>query len=465
MGKFIRTFSALCAAVLTALSAVAAQQRTPNPVKYVFLFIGDGMSIPQRMMTEEFLRLNNREGLLINALPNNAITYTRSANSFITDSAASGTAIACGTKTDNGKIGVNPKGEKLESVAYAAKKAGKKVGIITSVTINHATPAAFYAHNDSRGNYYEIALDMLSSGFDFFGGGGVSKNDDKKSKSYKGDIYTLAQNDGWRVFRNGTLEQLATLKNGDEKLMFFAADKAMPYAIDDDSGVRIAEITKKAIEVLDNPKGFFMMVEGGKIDWMCHANDAATVLREVVDFDKAVRVAYEFAKKHPSETLFVVTGDHETGGLTLGFAGTGYNSYINLLDNQKCSRERFAEMLSDARKQNEKLSLDDIKPLITKWLGLKFEGDPKADRLVVNAAELESLQRSFADTLAKSPKAADKFGRAATMVLDNKSAVAWTSGAHTALPVSTTSFGSQSEIFNGTIDNTDISKLLKEAVK
>lgn len=306
---------------------------------------------------------------------------------------------------------------------------------------------------------------MLSSGFDFFGGGGVSKNDDKKSKSYKGDIYTLAQNDGWRVFRNGTLEQLATLKNGDEKLMFFAADKAMPYAIDDDSGVRIAEITKKAIEVLDNPKGFFMMVEGGKIDWMCHANDAATVLREVVDFDKAVRVAYKFAKKHPSETLIVVTGDHETGGLTLGFAGTGYNSYINLLDNQKCSRERFAEMLSDARKQNEKLSLDDIKPLITKWLGLKFEGDPKADRLVVNAAELESLQRSFADTLAKSPKAADKFGRAATMVLDNKSAVAWTSGAHTALPVSTTSFGSQSEIFNGTIDNTDISKLLKEAVK
>ena len=178
-----------------------------------------------------------------------------------------------------------------------------------------------------------------------------------------------------------------------------------------------------------------------------------------------MRVAYEFAKKHPSETLIVVTGDHETGGLTLGFAGTGYNSYINLLDNQKCSRERFAEMLSDARKQNEKLSLDDIKPLITKWLGLKFEGDPKADRLVVNAAELESLQRSFADTLAKSPKAADKFGRDATMVLDNKSAVAWTSGAHTALPVSTTSFGSQSEIFNGTIDNTDISKLLKEAVK
>lgn len=103
MGKFIRTFSALCAAVLTALSAVAAQQRTPNPVKYVFLFIGDGMSIPQRMMTEEFLRLNNREGLLINALPNNAITYTRSANSFITDSAASARRLRAERKQTTGK--------------------------------------------------------------------------------------------------------------------------------------------------------------------------------------------------------------------------------------------------------------------------------------------------------------------------------------------------------------------------
>ena len=464
MAKSFRTFAIFCAAMFAAISAAAAVQNLDR-VKYVFLFIGDGMSIPQRMMTDEFLRLGGGDGLLINKLPNNAITYTRSANSFITDSAASGTAIACGTKTDNGKIGVDPKSNKLESIAYVAKKGGKKVGIITSVTINHATPASFYAHNDSRGNYYEIALDMISSGFDFFGGGGVNKNDDKKSKSYRGDIYSLAQKDGWNVFRKGTPEQLATLKNGDGKIMFFAADAALPYAIDDNSGVRIADITKKAIEVLDNPNGFFMMVEGGKIDWMCHANDAATVLREVVDFDKAVAVAYEFAKKHPAETLVVVTGDHETGGLTLGFAGTGYNSYINLLDNQKCSREKFAETIEKMRKQNEKLSLDDIKPLITEKLGLKFSGDAKKDRLVLTADELKTLENSFAETVAKSGKNAGKFGRIATNILDNKSAVAWTSGAHTALPVSTTSFGSQSEKINGTIDNTDIAKMLKQAVR
>ena len=108
------------------------------------------MSIPQRMMTDEFLHMNNMDGLAINKLPNNAITYTRAANSFITDSAASGTAIACGEKANNGALGINAEGKKLQSIAEVAKASGKKVGIITSVTINHATPAAFYAHNDNR---------------------------------------------------------------------------------------------------------------------------------------------------------------------------------------------------------------------------------------------------------------------------------------------------------------------------
>ena len=152
--KFVlQKIFAFCAAVLIASAAFAASTKELKPVKYVFLFIGDGMSIPQRMMTEEYLRLCGEGGLKINAFPNNAVTYTRSNDSFITDSAASGTAIACGTKTDNGKIGVDTKGNKLESIASVAKKSGKKVGLITSVTINHATPAAFYAHNSSRGNY------------------------------------------------------------------------------------------------------------------------------------------------------------------------------------------------------------------------------------------------------------------------------------------------------------------------
>lgn len=139
-------------------------------VKYVFLFIGDGMSIPQRMTAEEFSRINTGKGLAMNSMPHQALTITRSKNSFITDSAASGTAIACGVKTKNGAIGVGADGSRLQSIAEVARDSGRKVGILTSVTLNHATPASFYGHNPSRGNYYELGLDMIASGFDFFGG-------------------------------------------------------------------------------------------------------------------------------------------------------------------------------------------------------------------------------------------------------------------------------------------------------
>lgn len=455
---------ALCASISIACSAFAAGQKELKPVKYVFLFIGDGMSIPQRMMTEEYLRLNGEEGLAINAFPNNAITYTRSNDSFITDSAASGTAIACGTKTDNGKIGIDTKGNKLESIAYAAKKSGKKVGIITSVTINHATPAAFYAHNASRGNYYEIALDMLRSNFDFFGGGGVQDANDKKSKLYKGDVYELAKVAGYKVVLNDS-EEFEEIDEDSGKTMAFASKGALPYAIDDNGGLRIKDFLEKAIELMeDHPKGFFIMVEGGKIDWMCHANDAATVLKEVVDLDKCVRKACEFAEKHPEDTLIVVTGDHETGGLTLGFAGTGYKSYINLLSHQKNSREQIEKTIKDMKTKKPELSFDDFKPYITQTLGLKFEGD-KSDRLVLTRDEENALRKAFEKASSRKGFKADGFAIALTHCLDNKAALGWTSTAHTALPVSTTATGAQSEAFNGTIDNTDIAKMLKQAVK
>lgn len=452
-------FIAVCAAV----AGVCKNQDSIKPVKYVFLFIGDGMSIPQRMMADEFQRLSGKGGLSINSMPDSAFTYTRSNNSFITDSAASGTAIACGAKTDNGKIGVSPENKKLESIAKVAKQSGKSVGIITSVTINHATPAAFYAHNSSRGNYYEIALDMLESNFDFFGGGGVEASNDKKSKSYKGDIYELAKESGYKVILRDT-SAFNALKNGDKKVMAFGEKGALEYAIDSKSGLRIKDFLAKAIELLEsNPQGFFIMTEGGKIDWMCHANDAATVIKETIDFDKAVDVALAFAKKHPSETLIVVTGDHETGGLTLGFAGTGYSSHINLLANQKYSRDKLEQKFRSLKKKNPDLDFEGAKDFISENLGLKFDDNAK-DILSLKKSELEELQNSFEKNVVKKDKIGN-FILALTKCLDNKSAIAWTSGAHTALPVCTSAYGVQSFLFSGTIDNTDISKILKETVK
>ena len=433
-----------------------------KPVKYVFLFIGDGMSIPQRMMTEQFLKLSGKEGLTINAMKNQAITYTNSASSFITDSAASGTAIACGQKTLNGAIGVNPNGENIESIAYVAQKAGKKVGILTSVTINHATPASFYGHNRSRSKYYELGLDMIASNFDYFAGGGVAKNDDKTSKVYKGNVYDLAKKAGYKVYVEIDDDDFNALNAKTGKIMAFGEKEDLPLAIDaDKDDLRLADFVRKGIEVLDNPKGFFMMAEGGKIDWVCHANDAATVIKEVIDFDNAVKVAVEFAKKHPRETLIVVTGDHETGGLTLGFAGTGYTSFIQRLDLQKCSVGKFAGKLRSFKKElkrnGKKATFDDIKPLLEEYFSLKFTGNKK-DPMLVSAEEEKKLRETY-------NKSSKDFGRALAHVFDNKAGVAWTSGAHTALPVNTTAMGKGAENFNGAIDNTDIAKLLKQAVK
>ena len=454
MKKALFSFAVLVLATVCAIAEV-------KPVKYVFLFIGDGMSIPQRMMTEQFLKVSNQKGLAINSFKNQAITYTNSASAFITDSAASGTAIACGEKTNNGAIGVDAKGNNIESIAYVAQKSGKKVGIITSVTINHATPSAFYGHNRSRSNYYNLGLDMIASNFDYFAGGGVSKSDDKKNKAYKGNIYDLAKQAGYKVYVNITNDEFNSLNAKSSKIMAFGTEADLPYAIDAKEGeLRLADFVRKGIEVLDNPKGFFMMAEGGKIDWMCHANDATTVIKEVIDFDKAVKVAVEFAKKHPQETLIVVTGDHETGGLTLGFAGTGYTSFIERLNYQKGSLDSFNKALvkhrKELRKAGKENTFENIKPVLEEFFSLKFSGDPK-DPMRVSKEEEKKLEEAYQNKKA--------FGRAILHVFDNKAGVAWTSGAHTALPVNTTAAGKGAENFSGAIDNTDIAKILKQAVR
>jgi len=439
-----------------------------KPVKYVFLFIGDGMSIPQRMMADEFLRKTGQPPLLINQLANQAITSTRAANSFITDSAASGTAIACGEKTNNGYIGVAPDGRKLQSVAEVARDNGRKVGIVTSVTLNHATPASFYGHDQSRGNYYILGLNLVNSNFDYFGGGGVQDFNKESAPGYKGDIYALAQKAGYQVSLNGA--DFAKLKPGCGKVISTGATADLPYAIDAAPGqLMLADFTKQAIELLDNDQGFFLMVEGGKIDWMCHANDAGTTLYEVIDFDKAVKVAADFAKLHPEDTLIVVTGDHETGGLTLGFAGTGYSSYIERLQNQKISRDVFNDRLNKLAKQTSPLTFDAVKPLIAENFGLRFTVDKDKDKdgMALTEAELASLQQAFDRQFPEGKVANPKNPALVNEVIsifNHKAGLAWTSGAHTALPVVTTAAGAGADTFGGMIDNTDIAKRLKPLV-
>ena len=192
----------------------------------------------------------------------------------------------------------------LVSVAEMAKEAGMKVGVVTSVSLDHATPAACYAHQPSRNNFYEIAIEATQSNFDYFGGGGFlqprGKNNDQR------DIFEIFAENGYTVVRNREDFEKLTPQSG--KVVAINAvldeDQTMPYEIDrEENDLSLADFTRKGIELLDNPEGFFMLVEGGKIDWAAHANDAATVIRDVLAFGEAIEEAIKFYQQHPEETL------------------------------------------------------------------------------------------------------------------------------------------------------------------
>ena len=252
-----------------------------------------------------------------------------------------------------------------------------------------------------------------------------------------------------------------------------ADSDAMAYELDRTEDMwSLADYVEKGIEVLDNEKGFFMMCEGGKIDWACHANDAASSINDTMALADAVQVAIDFAAKHPEETLIIVTGDHETGGLTIGFAGTDYDTYLTLLQSQKISFQKFDDEYTAAYKDNGTTfeeALADIEALF----GLKAEGE-EGDKLVLTAYELEQLRMAFEKSINGTETGVDAqaeylmYGTydplsvTLTHILNNKSGISFTSYSHTGLPVAVLAEGVNAEVFNGYYDNTDIFNKLAE---
>lgn len=425
----------------------------------IILFIGDGMSVPQRMVAEEFSRAIGGEALAMNTLPNHAMTRTYSATSLVTDSAAAATAIACGQKTFNGALGVDKNSNPIASSMEIAREAGKKTGLVTSVTINHATPAGFYAHRTHRSMIYEIGLDLISSSFDLFLGGGLNKANEKTSSSeYRGNLYHLAQNAGYIVKEGRAgFDELVDVEPEKSKIWWRGCEEALPYAIDSKSSdiPRLPELTRFALDFLEKKSaadgdGFFLMVEGGRIDWAGHANEAATNLRDLLELDEAVKVALDFQSRNP-DTLIIVTGDHETGGMSMGFAATGYAFYMERLASQTCSTEAFEKRFKELKK-HEGVSFEDAAKLLEECYGFKFSGDEASDPMVLNSQDIESLKHHYAEG-----GLADKARR----IMQTKAGVGWTSSSHTGLPALTTSIGPGSEKFTGLLDNTDIAKIIK----
>ena len=457
----MKRLTTLLTLVLLAI-ALHAQQ-----AKYVFYFIGDGMGLNQVNTTEMYrAALQDRIGtepLQFASFPVAGYATSYSASNPITDSAAAGTALATGTKTYNGAIGVNAEKNDVTSVAVKAKADGKKVGIATSVGIDHATPAAFYAHAEDRNSYYDIALDLTESQFDFFAGGGFNC---ETKKGAAAQLYPALEKAGYTVAR-GTAQYQAKAKDADKMILMQqegADPTCVPYAIDRKEGdLTLAQITESAIDFLtrDNKKGFFLMVEGGKIDWACHSNDPATMVNEVIDLDNAIKVAYEFYKKHPKETLIVVTADHETGGLGLG--NGNYRLGLKSLSLQKQSVDALSHAITDLRK-NGHVTWQDMKQLLSARMGFWSQLPLKwsQERLLRDEYENAFVKHkvTFEESLySKTESMAD----AAREVMSEMAQLGWTSGSHTAEYVPVFAVGAGSKLFAGKMDNTDIPKRIAKA--
>ena len=371
-------------------------------------------------------------------------------------------------KTYNGAIGVDANKERVMSVAERAKRAGKKVGVTTSVSIDHATPAAFYGHQPDRSMYYEIALQLPEAGFDFYAGSGFLKPARTFDKKDAPSIYPIFEQAGYTIARG--LDEYKAKADGAGKMVLMqkegANSSSLPYAIDRREGdLTLAQITESAIDFLsrDKKKGYFLMVEGGKIDWACHSNDPATMVKEVIDMDNAVRVAYEFYKKHPKETLIVITADHETGGLALG--NSNYTLNLKSLDCQKQSVDLLSRALTDLRKsKGNKATWEDVKALLIERMGFWGELTPTWEQEKMLRDEFESSfvrnKVVFEESLYSKT---EPLAAVAKKVLSQMSKLGWTTGSHSAEYVPVFAVGAGSKLFMGKMDNTDIPKRIAKA--
>lgn len=466
----------------------ASETVTAAP-KYVFLFIGDGMTYPQFQTASAYLSINadkdtiltTNEMLNFMKFPVAGSATTYDSTSFCPDSASTATSIASGHKTYSGVLNMNEaKNKTYTTIAETLKnEMGYKIGIISTVNLNHATPAAFYAHQASRNNYYEIGLELIDSGFDYFAGGALLKPTGNSSDKPQTNLYELAAAAGYTVVKTQAEAQALTANTG--KAIVIAEDladsNAMPYEIDRaETAWALKDYVQQGVTMLEGAQGFFMMVESGKIDWACHANDAGSTIQDTLAFADAIQVAIDFAAAHPDETLIIVTGDHETGGLSIGYAGTNYDTYLRNINNQKIS---YAKYDTDyvANYVAEKTPFADAMADVTKLFGLVLpqQADTAASStLVLTDYEVSELEKAYTLTLAggfgtdasgKSLQTQEEyvqygtytpFSVTVTHLLNNKSGINFASYSHTGLPAAVYASGVGAELFTGGYDNTDI---------
>lgn len=459
----------LCGMLFMVLAVIAQDK-----AKYVFYFIGDGMGVNQVNGAETYIAaLEGRIGvneLCFPSFPYSAFVNTQSATNGVTDSAAGGTALATGHKTKNGTLGMladltTP----VSSIADWAHEAGAAVGITTSVSIDNATPAAFYAHVPNRKMTYDIGYQLVNSNNDFYAGSDFVTPDNPRQGGK--DLYSQAAAKGFTI-AYGYKDYQKKARKADRMILLQTKEAnkkdrySLPYAIDrtkDD--MTLTDITRAAINFLtkkqDEKNGFFLMVEGGKIDWACHANDLCYI-RELIDMDNAVKVAFEFYQQHPDETLIVVTADHETGGLVLG--NKGYELNLAAAGYQRMSIEALGKKLKVMHdKYGDEYSWETIKAFLTDnfgfWTKVKLS-DAQTARLKKAFDNIVKGKGENTETLYQKD---DELATTVRKILSECALVGWATNGHSNGYVPCFAIGAGAEQFHGRIDNTEICKKIASA--
>lgn len=469
--KLTKKITGLILAVLfIAMPALAAQP------KYVFYFIGDGLGASQRQFSEFFLQekeSDNTRHLLMNTLPVAGINTTYCADTLITDSAAAGTALASGVKTNKGVIGKDAAGQDVRTLTEAARDKGMKTGLITTTRLTHATPAAFAAHNISRNNENEIAEDFVKSGVDFLAGGGIrhfipqamkmktkdavgktikSKRKDDKNliKEFEGKGYaTYIGMEGAKAFNTDDFSKR-------DKVFAAFTYTHTPYEIERmdtyTAMPSLAAMTRAGIDVLSQgSNGFFLMVEGGRIDHAAHANDPTGVIYDTLAFDDAVKAAFEFYETHKEDTLILVVGDHETGGMGLGMDSMGYKLDMGALMATRVSVEDTLAYGSGQYTGDR----EGYKSYLAKAFGL------------VNLSQTETARLEKAMASADSGETMGYYkvnpaALTAARLLSQRANINWTTTIHTATMIPMSATGTGAQLFGGYKDNTVIAQTMAD---
>lgn len=415
--------------------AGGASRRPEGAPKNVILMIPDGFGIASQ--TAARMALGRR--LTLDTFMTGH-TDTRSADNFVTDSAAAATALASGQRTYNGAVGLDEERRPLGTVLEAAKTRGLRTGLVTTTRITHATPAGFAAHVPARGMEAEIAEQMLAVGPDVMLGGGIEFFQPDGERTDGRDLIAEAREAGYALVYTAD-----EMERASGRVLGLFSESHMAYEVDRAATEQpsLAAMTRKALALLDGRSGFFVMIEGGRIDHAAHGNDPVAHLHDVIAYDEAVAEALAFAERD-GETLVLSVADHETGGFSIGRDGRyGFESEI-LLQSTASAEGMMMEL---ARRTNG--DRPDIATVESVLLAHAAFDEVTDDERAALALALQSESRW-------------EPGRTMAQITSARALVGWTTGGHTGEDVTLHAAGPGREHFMGFLDNTDVALRIAE---